>query len=159
MHVCIRYNMERMRLQDFLSCLAETTRRALRRHGPPVVEQRWHGARHCATGSGAPALARAGDQSQHRSTTPVRCRRASRPPRPIELTIEHALDMGLKYNLGLYLSDQITAEARAARLKALEPTAAQLQWFAFAEEAPAGQPQIVRVSRFPDFPLRLAPSV
>src|SRR5450755_2111610 len=37
----------------------------------------------------------------------------------IELTIEDALDRGLKYNLGLYLSDQTTAEARAARLQSL----------------------------------------
>jgi len=37
----------------------------------------------------------------------------------IELTIDDALDRGLKYNLGLYLSDQTTAEARAARLQSL----------------------------------------
>jgi outer membrane protein TolC len=37
----------------------------------------------------------------------------------IELTIEQALDMGLKYNLGLYLSDRVTDQARASRLKAL----------------------------------------
>jgi len=37
----------------------------------------------------------------------------------IDLTIEQALDMGLKYNLGLYLSDRVTEQARAARLRAL----------------------------------------
>jgi len=37
----------------------------------------------------------------------------------MDLTIEQALDMGLKYNLGLYLSDRVTDQARAARLKAL----------------------------------------
>src|SRR5208283_1785121 len=37
----------------------------------------------------------------------------------IELTIEDALDRGLKYNLGLYLSDQTTTEARAAKLQSL----------------------------------------
>ena len=37
----------------------------------------------------------------------------------IELTIEDALDRGLKYNLGLYLSNQTTAEARAATLQSL----------------------------------------
>jgi outer membrane protein TolC len=37
----------------------------------------------------------------------------------IDLTIDQALDMGLKYNLGLYLSDRVTDQARAARLKAL----------------------------------------
>ncbi len=37
----------------------------------------------------------------------------------IDLTIEQALDMGLKYNLGLYLSERVTDQSRAARLKAL----------------------------------------
>jgi outer membrane protein TolC len=37
----------------------------------------------------------------------------------MDLTIEQALDMGLKYNLGLYLSDRVTDQARAAQLKAL----------------------------------------
>ncbi len=37
----------------------------------------------------------------------------------VDLTIEQALDLGLKYNLGLYLSDRVTDQARAARLKAL----------------------------------------
>lgn len=38
---------------------------------------------------------------------------------PIDLTVEDALDRGIKYNLGLFLSNQTTAEARAARLKSL----------------------------------------
>jgi len=38
---------------------------------------------------------------------------------PIELTIDDALDRGLKYNLGLFLSNQTTAEARAARMQSL----------------------------------------
>src|SRR5271157_4980634 len=37
----------------------------------------------------------------------------------LDLTIDQALDMGLKYNLGLYLSDRATEQARAARLKTL----------------------------------------
>ncbi len=37
----------------------------------------------------------------------------------IDLTIEDALDRGLKYNLGLYLSDRTTDQTRAARLRAL----------------------------------------
>ena len=40
-------------------------------------------------------------------------------PEPVELTIEDALDRGLKYNLGLYLSERATDETRAARLRAL----------------------------------------
>ena len=37
----------------------------------------------------------------------------------IELTIEDALDRGLKYNLGLYLSERATDQTRAERLRAL----------------------------------------
>jgi outer membrane protein TolC len=37
----------------------------------------------------------------------------------MDLSVEQALDLGLKYNLGLYLSDRATAQARAARLRAL----------------------------------------
>jgi len=37
----------------------------------------------------------------------------------MDLTVEDALDRGLKYNLGLYLSDRVTDQARAARLRAL----------------------------------------
>ena len=37
----------------------------------------------------------------------------------MDLSIDQALDMGLKYNLGLYLSDRVTDQTRAARLKAL----------------------------------------
>jgi outer membrane protein TolC len=37
----------------------------------------------------------------------------------IDLTVLDALDRGLKYNLGLYLSNQSTAESRAARLQSL----------------------------------------
>ncbi|MGA3316159.1 MAG: TolC family protein [Candidatus Korobacteraceae bacterium] len=37
----------------------------------------------------------------------------------IELTIEDALQRGLKYNLGLYLADRVTQQSRASRLRAL----------------------------------------
>jgi len=37
----------------------------------------------------------------------------------IDLSIDQSLDMGLKYNLGLYLSDRVTDQTRAARLKSL----------------------------------------
>ena len=37
----------------------------------------------------------------------------------IELTIEDALQRGLKYNLGLYLADRATQQSRASRLRAL----------------------------------------
>ncbi|MFI5115352.1 MAG: TolC family protein [Terriglobales bacterium] len=37
----------------------------------------------------------------------------------IDLTIEDALQRGLKYNLGLYLADRVTQQSRASRLRAL----------------------------------------
>ena len=40
-------------------------------------------------------------------------------PEVIDLTVEDALDRGLKYNLGLYLSDRVTDQTRAARLRSL----------------------------------------
>ncbi len=40
-------------------------------------------------------------------------------PGIIDLTVQEALDRALKYNLGLYLSDRATEQARAARLRAL----------------------------------------
>src|SRR5271166_1882433 len=40
-------------------------------------------------------------------------------PEVIEISVRDALDRGLKYNLGLYLSDRATEQARASRLRAL----------------------------------------
>jgi outer membrane protein TolC len=40
-------------------------------------------------------------------------------PEIIDLTIEDALDRGLKYNLGLYLSERATEQSRASHLRAL----------------------------------------
>jgi len=40
-------------------------------------------------------------------------------PEPVDLSLADAVDRGLKYNLGLFLSDQTTAQARAARIRSL----------------------------------------
>ena len=40
-------------------------------------------------------------------------------PQVLELTIEDALDRGLKYNLGLYLAARVTEQSNAAHLRAL----------------------------------------
>jgi len=40
-------------------------------------------------------------------------------PGVLDLSVEDALDRGLKYNLGLYLSERATEQTRAARLRAL----------------------------------------
>jgi outer membrane protein TolC len=47
-------------------------------------------------------------------------------PETMDLSIEQALDMGLKYNIGLYLSERATEQTRAARLKALSELMPQL---------------------------------
>ncbi len=52
---------------------------------------------------------------------------------PIDLTVEDALDRGLKYNLGLFLSSQTSAEARAARLQSLSEILPNING-SFAEE-------------------------
>src|SRR5271165_2755149 len=51
----------------------------------------------------------------------------------IDLTVEDALERGLKYNLGLYLSGQTTAEARAARIQSLSEILPNISGV-FAEE-------------------------
>ncbi len=53
---------------------------------------------------------------------------------PIDLTVEDALDRGLKYNLGFFLSNQTTAEARAARLQSLSELLPEHQRLVLAEE-------------------------
>ena len=51
----------------------------------------------------------------------------------IDLTLDDALDRGLKYNLGVFLSNQSTAEARAARIEALSHLLPNING-SFAEE-------------------------
>lgn len=55
-------------------------------------------------------------------------------PEVIDLTVEDALDRGLKYNLGLYLSDRATDQTRAARLRSLAELMPVVNG-AFSEEA------------------------
>ncbi|HEY4901795.1 MAG TPA: TolC family protein [Terriglobales bacterium] len=73
----------------------------------------------------------------------------------IELTLEDALDRGLKYNLGLYLSTQTTAEARAARIQALSALLPTVNG-SFAEEL-----QRINLKafgfNFPGFPSSVGP--
>jgi outer membrane protein TolC len=51
----------------------------------------------------------------------------------IELTVEDALQRGLKYNLGLYLADRVTQQSRAAHLRALSDMMPMVNG-SFAEE-------------------------
>jgi len=73
----------------------------------------------------------------------------------IDLSLEDALDRGLKYNLGLYLSGQTSAEARAARLQSLSQILPNING-SFGE-------QVVRLNlksfgfTFPGFPTSIGP--
>jgi outer membrane protein TolC len=73
----------------------------------------------------------------------------------IELTIDDALDRGLKYNLGLYLSNQTTAEARAARLRSLSSLLPNING-AFAEELQRLNLKSFGLT-FPGFPTSVGP--
>jgi outer membrane protein TolC len=74
---------------------------------------------------------------------------------PIDLTIEDALDRGLKYNLGLYLSSQTTAEARAARLQSLSQMLPNING-TFAEEVQRLNLKSFGLT-FPGFPTSVGP--
>ncbi len=73
----------------------------------------------------------------------------------IDLTVTDALDRGLKYNLGLFLSNNTTAEARALRLQSLSRLLPNING-SFAEElqrlnsTPFG-------FKFPGFPRSVGP--
>src|SRR5271165_6006925 len=73
----------------------------------------------------------------------------------IDLTLEDALDRGLKYNLGLYLSNQTTAEARAARLQSLSQILPNING-AFAEEVQRLNLKSFGLT-FPGFPTSVGP--
>src|SRR5215470_17002347 len=111
MHVCIRYIMERIRRISFAVARFVTVTVLL---------------------AAANALAQVADQSGltplpsaqsviNRNTDPYSgsIPQGTATSEVIDLTVIDALDRGLKYNLGLYLSNQSTAEARAARLQSL----------------------------------------
>jgi len=49
-------------------------------------------------------------------------------PSVLQLTLKEAIDRGLKYNLGLLLSEQGTREARGARTRALSDLLPKVTW-------------------------------
>jgi outer membrane protein TolC len=73
----------------------------------------------------------------------------------LDLTIEQALDMGLKYNLGLYLSDRVTDQARAARLRALSELLPNING-AISEEVQRSNLKAFGFT-FPGFPTSVGP--
>ena len=60
-------------------------------------------------------LLSAGNQSPFSGSVPA----GKLTPGVLELSVEDAINRGLKYNLGIVLSGQATAQAKAARLKEL----------------------------------------
>ncbi len=67
-------------------------------------------------------LLASGTQSPFSGSVPA----AKLTPGVLDLTVEDAIDRGLKYNLGIVLSGQATAQAKAARLKELSNILPQL---------------------------------
>ncbi len=116
MHVCTEYNMER---SESKLRYALIVRRALLGTGALV------GLLTCVTFAqvqepGLTSLPSA-EQVIQRPQDPYTgsIPQGQATPQVIELTIEDALDRGLKYNLGLYLSARATEQSRAAHLQAL----------------------------------------
>jgi len=77
-------------------------------------------------------------------------------PEIIDLTVEGALERGLKYNLGLYLSDRVTDQTRAARLRTLADLMPVVNG-AFSEEAERLNLKAFGFSNFPGFPSSIGP--
>ena len=73
----------------------------------------------------------------------------------IDLGLEDAIDRGMKYNLGLYLSGQTTAEARASRIRSLSEILPNINGM-FGEEL-----QRINLKafgfKFPGFPSSVGP--
>jgi len=74
----------------------------------------------------------------------------------IDLSVQDALDRGLKYNLGLYLSDRATEQARAARLRALSELLPMVNGDV-TEEAQKINLKAFGFGSFPGFPSSVGP--
>jgi len=118
MHVCIRYNTERMRRNLFPH--ARQVRRSWFLTAAAVALAAASGSAQVTAPETLTPLPSA-DSIIQRNTDPYAgsIPQGTVSPEPIDLSLSDALDRGLKYNLGLYLSNQSTAEARAARLRSL----------------------------------------
>jgi hypothetical protein len=63
-------------------------------------------------------------------------------PGGLDLTVQDAIDRGLKYNLGIVLSSQDSAQARAEHLKQLSNLLPQLNGSLRESEPPGGRLQL-----------------
>ncbi len=77
-------------------------------------------------------------------------------PGVLDLSVQDALDRALKYNLGLYLSDRATEQARAARLRALSDLLPMVNG-AVTEEEDKINLKAFGFSSFPGFPSSVGP--
>src|SRR5664279_2134690 len=118
MHVCIRYTMKRMRRN--ISTHAFPARRSAVLIGAILLLPCGLLQAQVAGGSTlAPLPSAEAVITRNTNNFSGSIPQGTATGETIELTVEDALDRGLKYNLGLYLSTQTTAEARAARIQAL----------------------------------------
>jgi outer membrane protein TolC len=116
MHVCTKYNMERsesnsLRYARIVGRILVMTGAVAGLSLTPAWTQNQPGL------SSLPSAEQVIQRSQDPYSGSIPQGKAT--PEIIELTIEDALDRGLKYNLGLYLSERATDQSRAAHLQAL----------------------------------------
>lgn len=118
MHVCIRYPMNRMRRNIFTPTLS--IRRAAFLLAVALCLSRGLVQAQVATGPEvAPLPSVESIINRNADTYLGSIPQGQASSETIELTVEDALDRALKYNLGLFLSNQTTAESRAARIRSL----------------------------------------
>ena len=118
MHVCIRYIMKRMR-RNFSTHDSLAARCAILVAATLLLSSGFAWSQVTAGASLAPLPSAESVINRNDDNFFGSIPQGKANSEIIELTIEDALDRGLKYNLGLYLSDQTTAEARAARIQSL----------------------------------------
>src|SRR6516164_8967349 len=118
MHACIIYSMEAMR-RNLFPHTSQVWQGALLVSAAVLL---WHSAaRAQVTTPQTLAPLPSAESVINRNTDPYAgsIPQGTVSPESIDLSLADALDRGLKYNLGLFLSDQTTAEARAARIRSL----------------------------------------
>src|SRR5271169_5587884 len=118
MHVCIRYTMKHMR-RNISHRVASARRIALFAAAPLLMSSGLLRAQVTSGNASVPLPSAEAIINRNTDNFSGSIPQGKATSETIELTIEDALDRGLKYNLGLYLSDQTTAEARAAKLQSL----------------------------------------
>src|SRR5215471_15409954 len=154
MHVCIRYSMERMRRNLFTH--AWSARQGVFTLAAAVVL--WcSSAAAQVTAPETLAPLPSAESVLQRNTDPYlgSIPQGTVSPETLELSLVDALDRGVKYNLGLYLSNQTTAETRAARIRSLSEIIPNING-TFGEEIQRLNLQAFGFT-FPGFPKSVGP--